>query len=135
MQITNSPAEKFSRIKSLEQTKKNETVVFENAIISYKDSFVSVCLDKSFSGVSKFNVRGFYLDSSVDERIKSLPMFSMTLQRHDAKETYVTCFYAATYPDLFERFNIVKNRPGDNFFFSTDFSTSRWLPDIPSIGT
>ena len=101
--ITN-PGKKISCISS--KIKKCAGIsMSEKALSNYSRSFVSNCLDPNEHSGTKFNVKGFFLDSSVDEKIKSVPIFVFSLQRRDARETYISCFYAESYPRLFEYFN------------------------------
>lgn len=130
MQANNfSSIEKF---KCIEAKKKVQSVIIKNAFLSYSNSFVSAHLDPYYDSGAKFNVKGFFLDSSVDETIKSVPVFLFSLQRWEARETYISCFYVENCPHLFEYFNRKEETAHqDKFFFFNWFDHSSLVPRYP----
>jgi hypothetical protein len=96
---------------------KNEIPVPRRELFSYPDRFVSAYLDSSYASNLKFRMKGFFLDSSIDVKIKSAPAFIFTLQRYEARETYISCFYAESYPELFKSFNQKQSESKNRIFF------------------
>jgi len=100
--------------------------ISQNSLLNYCDSFVSTHLDSSCRSRFRFNVGGFFLESSIDAKIKSVPVFIFSLQRHEVRQTYISCFYAQDFPVLFENFN-KKREFKDDFFFLIDLIMRIWF--------
>jgi len=111
--------------------KSNKNAAFTESLLSGSDAFVSVCLDPSVANPTpKFYMKGFFLDSSVDTKIKSVPVFLFSLQRYEARETYISCFYAENYPELFNAFNSRSFK--EKFFLFNWFDHNALVPNRPS---
>ena len=104
--------------------------ISQNSLLNYCDSFVSTHLDSSCRSRFRFNVGGFFLESSIDAKIKSVPVFIFSLQRHEVRQTYISCFYAQDFPVLFENFN-KKREFKDDFFFFNWFDHEDMIPKHP----
>src|ERR1700749_1998672 len=86
----------------------NEEFFFKNVFLNESNDFVATQFEPIKKFTPRFDMRGFFLHSSLDLKIKSVPVFMFSLQRRESMETYISCFYAEDSPELFELFNKIK---------------------------
>ena len=111
--------------------KKPEVLEFHKVLRRSSESFVSLGLDASYLPAPRFYMWGFFLEASVNAKIKSFPIYVFSLQRREALETYISCFYAETHPTLFEKFNkISSGRECSSVFFNW-FEHEQIVPHHP----
>ena len=94
-----------------------EGIFFKNVLLNESADFVSLQLPLTKGFTPQFGVKGFFLHSSLELKIKSVPVFMFSLQRRETMETYISCFYVENSPGLFEALNNSKNVAGDHAFF------------------
>lgn len=90
---------------------------FKNVLMNESGDFVSGQFARNKGPAPRFDMKGFFLHSTLDLKIKSVPVFIFSLQRRESRETYVSCFYVDDFPKLFELFNKNKASAGDHAFF------------------
>jgi hypothetical protein len=110
--------------------KKPKVLEFHKVLARPFDSFISLGFDASYPA-PRFYMRGFFLESSVNDKIKSLPVYVFCLQRKEALETYISCFYAETHPTLFEEFNKISSDKKCNSVFFNWFEHEQIVAQHP----